>query len=151
MAEYGETRGVELLLENNVVAYFSCPDGKNRSYHLADLDESAHLSLLFGHRNIGVLLDTGHLKVSAQTLNFDPLMFIENIRPHIRVVQISDNDGTADQNLPVTADSWFWRHLPWEQLDYVSLEVVGQTHEILVEQLALTQSKIDEHHEGNIA
>ena len=89
-----------------------------------------------------MLLDTGHLKVSARTLNFDPKKFIERFKPHIKIVQISDNDGTADQNLPVREDSWFWAYLPWRQVDYVSLEVSNQSMETLLEQLQLTKNQI---------
>ena len=42
------------------------------------------------------------------------------------------------------ADSWFWPHLPWSQLEYVSLEVAGQPLEILFDQIKLTESKLKE-------
>ena len=144
VADFAQPKGVRLLLENNVVARFNCPDGINKCYHLSDLEESAHLISLFEHSNIGVLLDTGHLKVSAKTLNFDPIKFIDRFRTFIKVVQISENEGLSDQNLPVKADSWFWPHLPWGQLDYVSLEVAKQPLEILFDQINLTESKINE-------
>ena len=60
----------------------------------------------------------------------------------ICVVQISDNDGTADQNLPARKDSWFWEHLPWRQVDYVSLEVCGEPVDSLLEQLKLTEALV---------
>lgn len=142
IAEYAQKKRVYLLLENNVVANFNCPDGVNDRYHLADLDESAYLMPLFEHPNIGMLLDTGHLKVNAQTLNFNPIEFIERFKIHIKSVHISENDGTADQNLPVRKDSWFWKHIPWNQVDYVSLEISGQSLSKLHNQIKLTQNQI---------
>ena len=63
--------------------------------------------------------------------------------PYVKVVQISENDGTTDQNLPVREDSWFWPHVDWEGVDYVSLEVSGESLESLLEQIQLTQTQIN--------
>ena len=144
VADYARQNGVELLLENNVVAGFNCPSGINKRYHLADMDESAHLLALFDHPAVGMMLDVGHLNVSAVTLGFDPVAFVKRFQAHVRAVQISDNDGTADQNHPVKADSWFWEHVPWDQAAYVSLEVSGQDMESLKAQIDLTHRKIAE-------
>ena len=90
---------------------FNCPEGINNRYHFSDLKESIHLLDIFENKNIGILLDTGHLKVSSKTLNFNPIKFIECFEEKINVVQISDNDGTSDQNKPVNEDSWFWPYI----------------------------------------
>ena len=140
--KYAQKKNTQLLLENNAVANFNCPDKVNDRYHFSDLNESVRLQNLFSQSGIGALLDTGHLKVSSTTLDFDPVQFIERFAPHTQVVQISDNDGMADQNLPVREDSWFWKHIPWQQLGYVSLEVSGQSTEKLLHQLKLTEMMI---------
>lgn len=144
VAEYAKTKNIQLLLENNVVASFNCPEKFNDRYHFSDLNESTRLCDLFNKPYIGALLDTGHLKVSAQTLEFDPVKFAERFSPYTKVVQISDNDGMSDQNLPVREESWFWSHLPWGKLGYVSLEVSGQSIETLMSQLKLTENLIGE-------
>ena len=143
VAQYAQDKKVRLLLENNVVAGFNCPDGVNTRYHLSDLNESIHLLHIFDHPNIGILLDTGHLKVSAQTLDFNPIEFIKRFNDKIKVVQISENDGTSDQNLPVREDSWFWSYISWDQVDYVSLEVSGLSLEDLLQQIELTKTQIN--------
>jgi sugar phosphate isomerase/epimerase len=142
VAEYAKKKNIQLLLENNVVANFNCPDKVNDRYHFSDLNESGRFQRLFSHSHIGALLDTGHLKVSANTLDFNPVEFIERFAPYIQVVQISDNDGMSDQNFPVREDSWFWEHIPWQQLGYVSLEVSGQSTEKLLDQLEMTKTMI---------
>ncbi len=144
VAEYAKTKNIQLLLENNVVANFNCPEKVNDRYHFSDLNESTRLCSLFSKPHMGALLDTGHLKVSSKTLDFDPVQFIECFSPYIKVAQISDNDGLSDQNLPVREDSWFWKYIPWKQLGYVSLEVSGQSTETLLNQLKLTEAKIAE-------
>jgi len=144
VADHAERNGVELLLENNVAAGFNCPDGINHRYHLTDMEESALLLPLFDHPAIGMMLDTGHLNVSATTLGFEAVDFIERFRSHIGAVQISNNDGLSDQNDPVSEDSWFWPHVPWDRVDYVSLEVTGQMPETMLAQIDLTHRKIAE-------
>jgi len=78
-------------------------------------------------------------------LGFDPIQFVELFSPYTHVVQISDNDGLSDQNLPVRKDSWFWAHIPWQKLGYVSLEVSGQSEETMLSQLILTETMIAEY------
>ena len=58
--------------------------------------------------NLGVLVDVGHLKVSAKALEYDPCDFISEIKSHIKAYHLSDNDGNEDQNLQVSKNSWFW-------------------------------------------
>jgi sugar phosphate isomerase/epimerase len=142
VAEYAESKNIQLLLENNVVADFNCPEKINDRYHFSDLRQSDRLCKLFDKPNIGALLDTGHLKVSSKTLDFDPVEFVEHFSPYTRVAQISDNDGLSDQNLPVRENSWFWEHIPWQKLGYVSLEVAGQSVETMLGQIKLTETMI---------
>ena len=144
VAEYAEKKNIQLLLENNVVANFNCPEKVNDRYHFSDLNQSDRLCQLFNKPHIGALLDTGHLKVSSETLDFDPVQFVERFSPYTQVVQISDNDGLSDQNLPVREDSWFWSHIQWQKLGYVSLEVSGQSMETMLSQLKLTKTMIGE-------
>jgi sugar phosphate isomerase/epimerase len=54
----------------------------------------------------GILLDTGHLNVSATTLGFDRAEFVERLGPRIRAFHLHDNDGSADLHRPVEPDSW---------------------------------------------
>jgi len=142
IAEYAKQKNVELLLENNVASKNNCPNGINDRYHLTDIEESYELKPLFEHSNIGILLDTGHLKVSAKTLNFDIKTFLMTFNDKIHAVHISENDAESDQNLPITEHSWFWNMIPWKNVDYVSLEVIGLNASELQHQIDLTNRMI---------
>ena len=144
IADYGRLHGVDILIENNVIATFNLVKKTNERYHFADLLESELLFHLFDHPNIGILLDVGHLKVTSRVMNFDPLIFINRFKDKIRVVHLNDNNGEEDQNMPVSKDSWFWPHIPWEQLEYVSLEISPQPVSFLKEQIQLIGKKIKE-------
>ena len=137
IAEYAQKKGVQLLIENNVVPDFNLSEGVNTRYHFADPYETDKLRILFDHPNIGVLMDMGHLKVSAKTLNFEPFTLLEMVKKHVRVIHISENDGKRDQNLPISKESWFWQYIPSEQLEYICLEIKPQSIEVLKEQMQI--------------
>lgn len=142
IAGYALRRGVKILVENNVINDGNCPENINMHYHFADPLESEKLLPLFSHPNIGVLLDVGHLKVTAAILNFEPYDFIDLFRKEINAVHLSDNDGKYDQNLPIDEQSWFWSCLPWEQLEYVSLEIKACPPELTKKQIRLIQKQL---------
>lgn len=103
--------GVKLLVENNVVTPVNLIAGENKSFLLADLEDSALLLKTFNEMNVHLLLDMGHLKVSAMSLKFDKLDYINYCQPYIDAFHISENDGYADQHLPAKKDSWFLKVL----------------------------------------
>lgn len=142
IAGYALSRGVKILVENNLISDGNCPENINRHYHFADPVESEKLIPLFSHPNIGVLLDVGHLKVTAAILNFKTYDFIDLFRKEINAVHLSDNDGKYDQNLPIDEKSWFWSYLPWNQLEYVSLEIKDCSPEIIKKQIGLIQKQL---------
>jgi sugar phosphate isomerase/epimerase len=142
IADYGLKNNVFVLIENNVVPLFNCPDRANKRYHFADLSDCTNMLKILSHPNIGVLLDVGHLKVSAQTFGFKPEEFILVYSDKIKAVHLSENDGTSDQNLLIKMDSWFWNQISWDGLRYVSLEIKPQAVNILKKQVDLIGSKI---------
>lgn len=87
--------GVELLVENNV-----CTPETRGALLLQTPEEFDELP------GFGILLDTGHLNVTATTFGFERDDFVRRLRSRIRAVHLHDNDGTADLHEPVTEDSW---------------------------------------------
>jgi len=108
LSEYAETRGVGLLVENNVVTIAHVQEGKETMFLMTKADEIMKLLTEVSNSNLGVLVDVGHLNVSASALKYNPESFISRIKPYIKAFHLSDNDGLADQNCPVSNSSWFW-------------------------------------------
>lgn len=98
-----ERNDVSLWIENNVVT----AENVHRNSPLLMFSEPGEFSRLFDRidsNQLGVLLDTGHLKVSSTTLQFDPTEFISEVSDHVEAVHLHTNDGLKDQHEPVTGE-----------------------------------------------
>lgn len=93
--------GVRILVENNV-----CAKGSEEKLLLQSAEGFAELFAEVTDPALGVLLDTGHLNVSAATLGFDRGGFVEAVEPYVAAFHVHDNDGGADSHQPVGKGSW---------------------------------------------
>jgi len=150
IADYALGKGVQILIENNVVNEENCVGNINNSYHFADPDDSEKLFPLFSHQNVGILVDFGHLKVNAANLGFEPYNFINLFKEKIKAVHLSDNDGRYDQNLHISEQSWFWPYLPWEQLEYISLEIKDCTPGLIEGQIELIEKQLNKYNAATV-
>lgn len=107
LAAYAGRTGLRLLVENHVVAPFNLVDGQSRFLFASTVDEMLRLVADVRSEHLGLLLDVGHLNVTASSLGFDRRKCVEAVAPHIGAFHLSENDGTADQNLAIRPDSWF--------------------------------------------
>jgi len=57
--------------------------------------------------NLGVLLDVGHLRVSAETLGSSPEKFARAVAPYVECLHLSNNDGVRDTHDPFDESAWF--------------------------------------------
>lgn len=107
LCAYSMERGVRFVVENNVIAPFNLVGGKNRLGLCATAEDILQTYLDVGSHNLGFLIDVGHLKVTANALGFDAHAFLDRVGPYVVAFHLSDNDGSADQNLPFSEDAWF--------------------------------------------
>jgi sugar phosphate isomerase/epimerase len=98
LAETARSLGVELLVENNV-----CIEQHRGYLLLVEGDEIASFLAPLGAR---LLLDTGHLNVSAATFGFDRERFVETVEDVVGALHLHDNDGTADRHAPLSEEGW---------------------------------------------
>lgn len=140
LAEEARQEGVTLLIENNVLAQRTFDGFGDDPLLLTHPDEMATF-LAAMPANVGLLLDVGHLKVSGQTLRFDPVAAHARVQPWIRGYHLSDNDGVTDSNDPVTEGSWFWDVID-AGLDYYGLEVYRLPAPELVAQRDLVEKTL---------
>ena len=107
LCHYGETKNVRIVVENNVVAPFNLIHGENKLLLCATAEDMLRTYSDVGSSNLGFLVDTGHVKVSAKSLGFDVHAFLDQVKPHLIAFHLSDNDGLSDSNAPVDEKSWF--------------------------------------------
>ncbi len=142
LAEEARREGVTLLVENNVLNAGNLATFGEDPLLLTHPNEIA--AFMGGMpANVGLLLDVAHLKVSAQSLGFDPVAAHAQVKPWIQGYHLSDNDGTADTNEIVTADSWFWEVIDPE-LDYYTLEVYRVSSAELAKQYEFVKARLAE-------
>lgn len=98
-----QARGVVFALENLF------PATKRRHSLFCSLEEIDEIMNQVP-ASVGLLLDLGHLNISATLLGFDRMAFLDRFlaRYGDRLVEvhISENNGEKDEHLPLYADSW---------------------------------------------
>jgi sugar phosphate isomerase/epimerase len=119
--ETAEMLGVDLLIENNL-----CAHEHKKILLLQTPDEFEEFYDICTDGKPGILLDTGHLNVSAHTLEFDRMDFVERLVPHIRALHLHDNDGNEDSHQPALGGSWVIELLKESQIQKLPWIVEAQ-------------------------
>ena len=130
---------IDFLFENNVLAPFNFK---------GDVDpflccDSSDINFVFNNiqdKRLGLLLDTGHLKVTCQTFGKKINEELMSIKNYIKGIHHSDNDGSQDTNSRIKNDYWFLEHLK----NYCNIPNVLEVKELSVfeisEQIKILQS-----------
>lgn len=111
VAEFAAENRVNLLVENNVLAAENIASDGTFPLLLADVDEIKTFFEDLRNSEIALLLDVGHAKVCAETLQVNPQSYFEELEPFISCLHLSDNDGRRDSNRPISSKSWFVPYL----------------------------------------
>lgn len=136
-----EKMGLRFLIENNVLAPVNVhPDGSNPLF-CCDAEEMLRMLKGVNEPSLGLLIDTAHIKVSANTLKFSKEEAIRTLQDQIGCVHHSDNDGSFDTNDKMNEDYWF---LPFVK-DFVDIvhviEVKKLTEDEINQQIKLLKSQ----------
>ena len=108
VVSYGAQRGISVAVENNVLTKFNLVDGQNKLLLGCEAWEFENLFQDVPGDNWGVLLDLGHLNVTANTLRFDKYDFISRVRDCVFCLHFHENDGQTDQHLKLNDGSWMF-------------------------------------------
>jgi len=135
LAEFASELNVTLLIENNVLSNANLKSFGCNPLLMTDPSETAHIFEQMPE-NVKLLIDVAHLKVSANSLDFDPVKYLMDFRDITSGYHISDNNGLEDSNEPFSRESWFIDHIR-KDLTYYSLEIYVSDIEILERQYTL--------------
>jgi sugar phosphate isomerase/epimerase len=106
LAQHAARRGVRFLVENHSLAAPAGETGR-RLLPMVTPEELVRLCADVDVPGFGLLVDVGHLKVSAAALGFDPHAALDALAPHVGALHLSDNDGVTDLHRPFGDDAWF--------------------------------------------
>lgn len=120
--EYAVTNGVCLGIENNVYSMQNFEKYGLDNPFLFCGDETSEIDFI---DNTSILLDVGHLRISAKSLNFDAHHAFNKMLGSVSCIHYSDNNGMSDTNCHLRDDSWFWQ-LDLEQVKRHTIEVYDE-------------------------
>jgi len=140
LSEFANGLGIQLLIENNVLT--------KKNYKIFGTDPFLMcwtVDSLFVMKNtptnVSLLVDVGHVKVTARTLGLNPCNFLQECAEWIGGYHLSENNSFEDQNKPATPNSWFWPFLI-KNLPYYSIEVNSCSIDLLRNQEKLARTKL---------
>jgi sugar phosphate isomerase/epimerase len=140
LSNFAGNFGISLMIENNVLSQKNWLEFKDNPFLMADPKECEQI-FKYLPENVGLLLDVAHLKVSANTLNFEPQTFFELMDKKITGYHLSDNNGLADTNQKFDNASWFWPFIK-KDINYYTIEVYNEDYKTLKGLVDLTSQKI---------
>lgn len=142
LADIAEKAGVALMIENNVLSARNAAEFPINPLLMCDPQECQKIMAMMP-TSVGQLIDVAHLKVSANSLNFDPVTMFDVCNEKIVGYHLSDNNGLEDSNQPFAEDAWFWPHIKAD-VGYYSVEVYDCTPQHLLQQVNIVRSKIEQ-------
>jgi len=92
-------------------------------------------------KNVHLLLDVAHLKISSKTLKFDLVLAIKKLNKWVKGYHLSENNGKIDNNENFKHNSWFWPYIK-KKLNYYSLEIYNNNIDKILEQMKLAHIKL---------
>jgi sugar phosphate isomerase/epimerase len=128
--------GIDFYIENNVTAKMNLNVHGESPLLCSDPVEIEQLIKTVNHPRLGILLDTAHLKVSANALHFSAEEAVKTVASYVRAIHHSDNEGELDNNQPIQSDYWFGQFMPlFSNIPHV-LEVKKQSITEIKNQIA---------------
>jgi sugar phosphate isomerase/epimerase len=137
---YAKKKNVKLLVENNVVS-----KNQYKKYNyvplMANIKETEFVMKTIG-KDVGILLDFGHLNVSAKSLNFSKIEYLKKLNKYIKAYHLSHNNGLADQNKSFNSKSWFWKYIK-KDASFCTIEVYSNNLKNLKKLIDITNMKLN--------
>ena len=126
IAKNAKKKGINIMIENNVFSENNKIEFGKNPLLMCDPEEILEIIKQLP-KNVKLLLDVAHLKVSAKSMGFNPIEMIKKCDNFIGGYHLSDNNSLSDTNEPFNENSWFWKHIKKDS-EYYSIEVYNQTY-----------------------
>lgn len=140
LIKYAEKFNIKLLIENNVITKKNLNIFKCNPFLFVQSNEIIEILKKLNNK-VMLLVDLGHLKVSAKTLRFDKSKFLNKCDKYIGAYHISDNNSIEDQNKFITQKSWFWKNIK-KNAKFYSLEIKTKSLKAIKNQLNIIKKSL---------
>tara|TARA_S200000501_G_scaffold377837_1_gene437726 strand:- start:7115 stop:7978 length:864 start_codon:yes stop_codon:yes gene_type:complete len=138
ITNYAKNKNINIYIENNVVTKTNLNAFGENPFLLASQDDLEEF-IKIKPSCVKLLIDVAHLKVSANTLKFNPVLTLKNLKKNISAYHLSENQGLKDTNDRIDSGSWFWKYLN-KDADFFTLEVYKQSIKSLKDQYKLVNN-----------
>ena len=132
--------GIKLAVEPNVLEYRNLI-GKNGSpFLLTKKEEIINFLNKINSKNLGLLLDVGHIQVSANSLNFNRDDFFDSLLHRTFEIHLHDNKGVKDLHLGLSKESWGLTKIK----NCKDIPITLESHNLTIEQIIKNIDLIEE-------
>jgi len=121
LKSFADSKEVDLYVENNVSIKENIYDGKPLLLG-SDYNEIKHIK---DHTGVKILIDTGHLIVSANSLGIDEKEELEKLKGLANAYHLSTNNRLRDQNQPIKSDKKICKLIS-KDADFYTVEVYSK-------------------------
>ncbi len=138
LSKYAKKKGVRLLIENNVMKKSSY-DYLRKDTTIMSTPKEINFIMERVPKNIKLLMDVAHLKVSSNVLGFDKVKAFKSVKKWIRAYHLSDNDGIHDSNDCFRKNSWFVGLISKKKIRFATVEVYENDVKKLLSQVKIAK------------
>ena len=140
LGKYAKKKKFTLLIENNVLDSVTMKKFNKKPFLCLEYNE---INKIFKKlpKNIKLLLDVAHLKVTSKTLKLNKFDQIKRLNKFVGAYHLSDNNGRKDSNDVIKKNSWFLKFLKKNVLFY-TLEINNQKISTLKNQINILRNAI---------
>tara|TARA_Y100000590_G_scaffold219798_1_gene248873 strand:- start:4435 stop:5295 length:861 start_codon:yes stop_codon:yes gene_type:complete len=140
ISKFAKKNKVNILLENNVITKKNLNRFKSNPFLLTNYKDTQNFFKLMP-KNIRLLIDVAHLKVSAKTEKLDPIKSLKIMNKYAEGYHFSENNGFIDSNSPFKKKAWFLPHIK-KNLNYYSIEVYNTSPSKLKNQINILKKEL---------
>lgn len=140
ISKFAKKNKVNILIENNVVTKKNLNRFKSNPFLLTNYIDVQNFFKLMP-KNVRLLIDVAHLKVSAKTEKLNSIKSLRIMNKYAEGYHFSENNGYTDSNSSFNKNAWFLPYVK-KNLDYYSIEIYNESPSKLKSQINILKKEL---------